>query len=144
MHEAAIARAFIPEVVERLREVGLVNDRAFAEACARRMSTRGRSRRAINAHLAQKGVDAEIVREAVPHDATAELEAALAFARRRRLGPFSREEEEAATDRDARRAAEKKALGALARAGFDWNVSQRVMRMDRADADARLHERREL
>ena len=141
--QAAAAREVIPEIVARLREVGLVNDSAFAEARAKRMSTAGRSRRAISAHLAQKGIDAATVRESVPHDASAELAAALAFARKRRIGPFARESEGEPADRDARRAIEKKALGALARAGFDWNVCERVMKMDKDDADERLHERRE-
>lgn len=142
--QTASARESIPEIVARLREVGLVNDGAFAEARAKRMATAGRSRRAISAHLAQKGVDAATVREAVPHDSGSELAAALAFARKRRIGPFARESSDGETlDRDERRAVEKKALGALARAGFDWNVCERVMRMDRDDADERLRERRE-
>ena len=139
--QAKTARELIPEIVERLREVGLVNDTAFAEARAKRMSNAGRSRRAINAHLAQKGVDAATVREAVPHDAGAELAAAIAFARKRRIGPFARDA--APDDRDAKRAVERKALGAMARAGFDFNVCERVMRMDRDDADERLRGRRE-
>jgi regulatory protein len=139
--DAAVARELIPEIVARLREVGLVDDATFAENRARRMSSAGRSRRAISAHLKQKGVDAETVREAVPHDAGAELAAALAFARKRRIGPFSSGEQP--EGRDAQREADRKALGALARAGFDWNVCERVMRMDREGADELLHARRE-
>jgi regulatory protein len=141
--DAAKARELIEEIVHRLREVGLVNDTTFAENRARRMSSAGRSRRAISAHLAQKGVDAATVREAVPHDAGAELGAALQFARKRRLGPFA-DEADVPTDREARRAAERKALGTLARAGFDWSVCDRLMRMNREDAEERLHARREL
>ncbi|HSO35596.1 MAG TPA: RecX family transcriptional regulator [Labilithrix sp.] len=140
--DAAAARELIAPIVERLGEVGLVNDTAFAENRAKRMSTSGRSRRAITAHLAQKGVAAATVREAVSHDAGAELSAAIAFARKRRLGPFAREEEEP-LDRDARRVAERKALGTMARAGFDFGVCERVLRMDRDDADERLRDRRE-
>lgn len=140
--DAARARELIEEIVNRLREVGLVNDTTFAENRARRMSSAGRSRRAISAHLAQKGVDAATVREAVPHDAGAELVAALQFARKRRIGPFS-DEADVPADREERRAAERKALGTLARAGFDWNVCDRVMRMNREDAEERLHARRE-
>jgi regulatory protein len=139
--DAAAAREVIPEIVARLREVGLVNDATFAENRARRMSSAGRSRRAISAHLGQKGVDAATVREAVPHDAGSELAAAVVFARKRRIGPFfSGEQPEG---RDARREADRKALGALARAGFDWNVCERVMRMDRESADELLHARRD-
>jgi regulatory protein len=140
--DAAKARELIEAIVARLCEVGLVNDSAFAVMRAKRMSTSGRSRRAISAHLAQKGVDAAIVREAVPHDAGAELTAALAFARKRRIGPFASADDVPA-DRDARRIAERKALGQMARAGFDFNVCERVLKMDREDADTRLRESRE-
>ena len=140
--DAGKARELIEEIVGRLREVGLVNDTTFAENRARRMSSAGRSRRAISAHLAQKGVDAATVREAVPHDAGAELGAALQFARKRRIGPFAADDD-APAGREERRAAERKALGTLARAGFDWNVCDRVMRMSREDAEERLRERRE-
>jgi regulatory protein len=140
--DAATARELVPEIVARLREVGLVNDTTFAENRARRMSSSGRSRRAIASHLAQKGVSAATVREALPQDAGAELAAALAFARKRRIGPFAAEDEVPA-DREARRVVERKALGAMARAGFDWNVCDRVMRMSRDDADEHVRGRRE-
>ena len=131
--DVASAREAIPEIVARLREVGLVNDTAFAEARAQRLSRSGRSRRAIGAHLAQKGVDAAISREAVPPDAGAELTAALTFARKRRIGPFAREVEDRETQR--------KALGAMARAGFGYDVCERALRMDRDMAEERIRER---
>ena len=121
-----------------------MNDAAFAETRAKRMSTGGRSRRAITLHLAQKGVDAATVREAVPHDASTELAAAIAFAfaLKRRFGLFAREADAAVT-RDEERAAERKELGRMARAGFDFGVCLPVLRMDREDADERLRDRRE-
>ena len=140
--EAAAARALVDELVSRLGEVGLVNDPVFAQTRAKRMSSAGRSRRAIAAHLTTKGIDAATVREAVAHDASAELAAAIALARKRRLGPFAREEV-AVESRDAARAAERKALGTLARAGFDFSVCERALRMNREDAEAILRDRRE-
>jgi regulatory protein len=140
--DAAAARELIREIVGRLGEVGLVNDTAFAQTRAKRMASGGRSRRAISAHLAQKGVDAATIRETVPHDASTELAAAIAFARKRRIGPFARETE-VAESRDEKRAAERKALGTMARAGFDLGVCERVLHMDRDDADERLRDRRE-
>jgi len=127
------AREAIDAIVARLREVGLVNDAAFAESRARRLSEGGRSRRAIAAHLAAKGVDEATVREVTPRDASADLDAALVFARKRRVGPFAREEE----DRTAR----QRALGAMARAGFDFDVCKRALEMDREDAETRLRDR---
>jgi len=127
------SRALVPLVIERLREVGLVNDRAFAAGRARSLSHGGRSGRAIRAHLAARGVAAETVREAVPNDRGAELDAALTFARKRRIGPYARDAE----DREAR----QRALAAMARAGFDFDVCERALRMDRDDADERLRAR---
>lgn len=127
--DVARARREVEAVVARLREVGLLNDAAFAESRAKGLSRGGRSRRAIAAHLTARGVAEELVREVAP-SGSAELEAALTFARKRRIGPFAREEE----DRDARR----RALGAMARAGFDHDVAQRALRMDRESAEERL------
>ncbi len=123
----------IEAIVGRFREVGLVNDAAYAESRARSLSRAGRSRRAISAHLAAKGVDAETARQAVPTDAGSELAAALAFARKRRIGPYARE---AAVDPKTK----QKAIAAMARAGFDWSTCERALRMDRDEADERLHE----
>lgn len=130
--ESAIAgcREAIARIVARFREVGLVNDAAFAAARAQSLSRSGRSRRAIAAHLAAKGVGAEIVREAVPDGHDAELAAALTFTRKRRIGPFARDEE----DREARR----KAIAAMARAGFSWSVCERALGMDRDQAEQRI------
>ncbi|MBX3224802.1 MAG: RecX family transcriptional regulator [Labilithrix sp.] len=125
-------RESIAAIVARFREVGLIDDAAYAASRARSLSRAGRSRRAISAHLAAKGVAAETVREALPNDATVELAAALAFARKRRIGPFARD----AADDD--RAARQKALAAMARAGFGWSTCERALGMDREEADERL------
>lgn len=139
---AESAREQIPVVTGRLRELSLLNDVAYAEMRAKRMSSAGRSRRAISLHLSQKGVASATVRAALSSDAEAEFAAAITFARKRRLGPFaaakgpteSREEEFAAS---------RKAFGAMARAGFDFTICERVLRMERADAEARLRSRHE-
>ncbi|MBX3197568.1 MAG: RecX family transcriptional regulator [Labilithrix sp.] len=125
-------RESIAAIVARFREVGLIDDAAYAASRARSLSRAGRSRRAISAHLAAKGVAAETVREALPADANVELAAALAFARKRRIGPYARE----AADDD--RAARQKALAAMARAGFAWSTCERALGMDLEEADERL------
>ena len=60
----------------------------------------------------------------------AELDAAIAMCRRRRIGPFARAEQD-----DAGR---MKALGALARAGFAQDVAQRALDMAPEEAEERL------
>ncbi|HQD23321.1 MAG TPA: regulatory protein RecX [Arachnia sp.] len=73
------------EVVERLAGVGLVDDVAFAEALTTSRVThsqRGRAR--IRQELREKGVDREVAEAALAElDPEAELEGALALARRR-------------------------------------------------------------
>lgn len=127
---AATARAAAAEVAQSLVAAGAVDDAAFAESRARRLARAGRSRRAIAAHLAAKGVAAETAAASIPNDEDAELAAALAYCRRRRIGPFARE----AADVDARR----KALAALARGGFSQPVARRALAMDPTEAEDRL------
>ncbi len=115
------------EVARALVQSGVVDDMAFAGSRARSLTRAGRSRRAVSAHLAAKGVPQELAQAALP-DPESELAAALAYARRRRLGPFRPGEPDADTLR--------KELGALARAGFPQPVAQQALRMDAEEAKA--------
>jgi regulatory protein len=124
----AEARAAAREVVARLAAAGAVDDAVFAEQRARSLTRAGRSRLAVAAHLAAKGVDAEQARAALPADPDAELAAALATARRRRIGPFRAAAADPATAR--------RELGALARAGFGQAIARRALAMEPAEAEA--------
>ena len=73
---AAAAKAMAAQVAQRMVASGVVDDAAFAAARARRLVRAGRSRRAIAAHLAGKGV--ADTAEAVLPVPEAELDAALA------------------------------------------------------------------
>lgn len=123
---AALSRRAAREVAAALVQSGVVNDQAFADARARRLTRAGRSRRAVQAHLAAKGVAAPLAQAALP-DEDAELSAALAYARRRRLGPFrSAPDDISEPDPDQMR----RELGAMARAGFPQPVARQALRMD--------------
>jgi regulatory protein len=110
----------IAAVVARYRESGLLDDAAYAAARARRGMVRGQPLRRIAAGLAAKGVEASEAAAAIAAlnagAADPELEAACAFARRRRLGPFR-----------ARPAEPQRELAAFARAGFGRRVAERVL-----------------
>ncbi|PHK95823.1 hypothetical protein CR162_05600 [Pseudoroseomonas rhizosphaerae] len=127
---AAAGRAAALEVAHRLAQAGAVDDAAFAAARARRLQQGGRSRRAIAAHLAAKGVAASAAEAALAEAAADELAAALGHLRRRRAGPF------AATPPDA--AARLKAMAALARAGFPREVAERALDLPPGEAEERL------
>jgi regulatory protein len=128
-----LGRAAAAAVARRLAAAGAVDDAAFAAARARRLHRAGRSRRAIAAHLAARGVDHATARAALPEGEAVELAAALALCRRRRIGPFAAPAGEEA-DEEARR----RALGALARAGFAREVAETALRMAPAEAEERL------
>ena len=118
--QAAALKAAAARVVASLASVGAVDDAAFAESRARRLRRSGRSRRAVLAHLGAKGVGASLAGATVPEDEAVEFAAALAFARRRRVGPFAREGE--AGD-------QARALMAFGRAGFSGAVARRALGM---------------
>jgi regulatory protein len=120
LEDEAPARAAIDAVVERLRGLGAVDDVAYAAGRARSRLRRGQSPRTIRAGLADKGVAAADVETAFAgiddERGNLDLAAACAFARRRRLGPFRRDEAERARE-----------LAAFARAGFTRAVAEAVL-----------------
>ena len=130
--QSAAARAAAAALAARLAAAGAVDDAAFAASRARRLVRSGRSRRAVAAHLSAKGVPGEIARAALPEDEETELAAALAYARRRRIGPFRR----AAPEPAAEAATRGRELGMLARAGFPHAVARRALAMPPEAAEA--------
>lgn len=128
--QIAEAKREASAVVARLAAAGAVNDAAFAESRIRSLVRAGRSRRAIGAHLAAKGVGAETQRSVLPENAAeAELAAALVLARRRRIGPFR-----AGDPPDV--AGRRRELAIFARAGFPQSVAARALDTDPEQAEA--------
>jgi regulatory protein len=126
----AAAREAAAAVVARLVEAGAVDDAAFAAQRARRLMQAGRSRRAVAAHLAARGVAKEVSAAALPSGDAAsggELAAAVATARRRRIGPFR------VGDADDARRLKESAM--LARAGFSREVARLALGMEREAAE---------
>jgi regulatory protein len=125
----AVARSkqAVRTVVARLVAAGALDDAAFAAGRAQRLLRSGHSRQGVAAHLAARGIAGETARAALPDDADAELAAALALARRRRIGPFRT----GVADTEARR----RELGVLARAGFPRDVAVRALAMEAEPAE---------
>ena len=121
--ERAAGAACVEGLVAEFLEGGLLDDARYAEGRALVLYRRGNSARAIRAGLALKGVDAELIEQALgklaAQAADPELAAALAYARRRRLGPYRGPETRAARrERD---------LAALGRRGFAYALARRVI-----------------
>ncbi|WP_439552484.1 RecX family transcriptional regulator [Falsiroseomonas sp.] len=130
--EAAVAagKQAAAEVAKKMVATGSVDDAAFAASRARRLLRGGKSRRAALAHLAAKGVDSETAAAALPEGEGPELDAALAFCRRRRIGPFGPE--------DPGIEERRKAMAAMARGGFGRDVAGRALGMEPSEAEDRL------
>lgn len=111
----------VAALVERFVSKGFVNDAGFARAKADGLLRRGYGRRRIGEALRADGI-AESLREEVAPGETARREAAMTYARRRRLGPFAHDP----FDQNDPRAREKQ-LAALLRAGHDSGHARRVL-----------------
>ncbi|PZO81308.1 MAG: recombination regulator RecX [Mesorhizobium amorphae] len=103
----------------------LVDDAAYAEIKVRSGVRKGHSRRRIAQTLAQKGVEREAADAAL--EGADDPVAALALARRRRIGPWRREE----ADPDRFR----KEMALMGRNGFAGEIVSRVLRMDLEEAE---------
>lgn len=119
-------RAPDPEtIVERLASLGYVDDAQYALSKARSLTGRGYGPRRVSQSLHAAGIgeeDGEAARELAGKES---VEAALRYARRRRIGPFASE----AADPAAR----ERALAAMIRAGHSFGLSKAILSMKRGE-----------
>lgn len=122
-----------PEQIEALghaavkfgHDLKALDDVAYAESATRSAIRSGKSRRAIAQKLNIKGVAKEVTEQALG-DAD-DLYAAVIMARKRRFGPFRREEP------DQKRM--NKEISAFARNGYSFEIASRVYRMGEEEAE---------
>lgn len=123
----------IEAVVQKFVAAGLLDDRAFAQTKARSLHRRGVSGRLTRQRLQVAGVGRDDVDSALAaldeelgtDPARREIQAAVAFARRRRLGPFRMKDREEKKARD---------LASMARAGFAYDLARKVIESTDPDA----------
>ncbi len=118
------AKGWIDALIVRYVEVGLLNDGAYAEAKTRSGLERGEAPRVIAMKLAQKGVSKEISDAALENLSedfpNPELRAALTLVRKKRIGPYRIDEEK-------RKEMREKDLAKMARAGFSYDMTKRMI-----------------
>lgn len=122
--QQALAKREVPaevaeRVLNRMEQVGLIDDESFAgDWVASRQQRRHLSRRGLRAELTRKGIDTEIISEAVAEvDDDAEHAAALALVERKKAS-YAR------LDSAVR---QRRIMGLLARRGFSGAVAARVL-----------------
>jgi len=123
--DPALHAEALDTVIARCISTGLIDDRRFAEARAATLRRRGQSSRAVAVRLAAKGVARELADASSAAAPETERAAASIAARRRRLGPWRRHGERAAS--------RQKDLATLARLGFDYVTARSVIDGDAED-----------
>ena len=108
----------VPALVTRFVTAGYVDDAAFARAKAGSMNRRGMGARRIDQALGAAGIDSAL-RQAVQPEPQEARQAALALARKRRLGPFG----PPVIDRAMR----EKQVAVLLRAGHRLDIAREVV-----------------
>lgn len=128
-------RGLVDTVVADLVERGVLDDHRYARALTEELHRKGTSRRKMSAKLREKGVSGSLADEVLrafdqSHEGPdPEMERAIAYVRRRRLGPLR-------ADPETRSARRERDLAAVARAGFPFRVALRVI--DARDLEALL------
>lgn len=117
------AYTWADEVVEECVKQNFVNDERFAGFKLNSYLNAGKPKRYIEQKLKQKGIDDQTISSLFENADYSELETALNFAKKKKIGRFREDEE-------TRMANRQKDLGTLVRAGFDFDIAKEVLDCD--------------
>lgn len=112
-------------IADRFAAAGYIDDRAFGEARARAMARRGLGGCRVSGALRHAGVSDDDSAALAPAIADRATEAALTFARKRRIGPFA--------DQPSDRPTREKHIAAMIRGGHDFGLARRIATMAPGD-----------
>ena len=118
--------AIIDEIILNLEKNKILNDEMYSDSKARIFLKRGYSLNKINQSLRSKGIEDKYVKQSIDKIKENEIEpdfvSALKLCKRRRIGPLRPESN--------RELFYKKDMGILARGGFSFDLSKRVLDLD--------------
>lgn len=114
------AYQWIEDILADFQRYGYLNDSRYAEIKIKDYMSAGKSVRYIKGKMREKGIDEEILSALLEDQEYDEFEAALKLAKKKHIGPFRKDEE-------ARFENWQKDMGTLVRAGFSYDVVQRVV-----------------
>ena len=121
--------SIIDEIVSNLEKNKILNDEMYSDSKARMFLRRGYSLNKINQSLRNKGIDDKYVRQSInkikENQIDPDFVSALKLCKRRRIGPLRPEEN--------RELFYKKDMGILARGGFSFDLSKRILGLERAE-----------
>ncbi|MBA4748557.1 MAG: RecX family transcriptional regulator [Sphingopyxis sp.] len=131
-NDAGLSSDAVAATVAKCARLGFVNDAAFAHQRGGALGRRGLGERRLRAQLSVDGIASDIAAPVLDAARDDRLATALAFARRRRLGPYG---SGIPSDPKAR----DKILAAFLRAGHDPATARRILAVAPGD-DAALAE----
>ncbi len=121
----------IDEIISKLEKNRVLNDEMYSDSKARMFLRRGYSLNKINQSLRNKGIDSKFIKQSIDKIKEDEIEpdfvSALKLCKRRRIGPLRPESN--------RELFYKKDMGVLARGGFSFDLSKRVLELEKAEFD---------
>ncbi len=116
----------IDEIVNNLENNKIINDELYSDSKARMFLKRGYSLNKINQSLRMKGIDNKYIKQSLDKIKDQEIEpdfvSALKLCKRRRIGPLRPQAN--------RELFYKKDMGILARAGFNFELSKKILDME--------------
>jgi len=116
----------IDEIVTNLEKNKIVNDELYSDSKARMYLRRGYSLNKINQSLRHKGIDSKFIKQSLDKIKEDQIEpdfvSALKLCKRRRIGPVRPQAN--------RELFYKKDMGILARGGFSFDLSKRVLNLE--------------
>ena len=119
----------IDVVLLDLEENKFINDKFYSESKAASMIRRGNSINKIRNYLIGKGINNQFINDAVnkiqDENSDQDFFSAIIVCKKKRIGPARTE--------DNRQIFYKKDISLLARNGFDFETSKKVMDLDKAD-----------
>ena len=123
--------AIIDEIILNSEKNKILNDEMYSDSKARMFLKRGYSLNKINQSLRSKGIEDKYVKQSIDKIKENEIEpdfvSALKLCKRRRIGPLRPESN--------REIFYKKDMGILARGGFSFDLSKRVLDLDAQEFD---------
>ncbi len=123
--------AIIDEIILNLEKNKILNDEMYSDSKARMFLRRGYSLNKINQSLRNKGIDYKFIKQSIDKIKENEIEpdfvSALKLCKRRRIGPLRPEAN--------RELFYKKDMGILARGGFSFELSKRVLDLEKNEFD---------
>ena len=121
--------SIIDEVIKNLEKNRILNDELYSDSKARMFLRRGYSLNKINQSLRNKGIDSKSIKQSIDKIKEDQIEpdfvSAIKLCKRRRIGPLRAQAN--------REIYYKKDMGILARGGFSFDLSKRVLNLDTAE-----------